>query len=241
MDNVLNFLADNYIWFMVGGVVLLIALIGFIVDGKKKKKEEDSNLTNNNITDANAQVPVQDTNINQNMGINNDLNQVNGLGGNVENVTSANVEAPSLAFDTPINEVNNDVNTMGNDSVIDLGNNNVSMEPITFEAPSQMPTIENVTEESVQIEPVVSAVNAFEEVPSEPVSAQMPQMNVPETPVMQTPVAEMPVNNVVNEAPVFEPVQMDTMAGSQVSEVPTAPIEIPVQDSNSDNSAAPLV
>lgn len=43
MDNVLNFLADNYKWFMIGAGVLLLALIGFIVDGKRKKKDDSSN------------------------------------------------------------------------------------------------------------------------------------------------------------------------------------------------------
>ena len=38
MENVLSFLADNYLYFMIGAVVLLFALIGFAVDGKKKNK-----------------------------------------------------------------------------------------------------------------------------------------------------------------------------------------------------------
>ena len=38
-DNILNFLADNYLIFMIVAVILLFALIGFIVDGKKKKQK----------------------------------------------------------------------------------------------------------------------------------------------------------------------------------------------------------
>lgn len=41
MDSILSFLADNYKYFMIAAVVLLLALIGFIVDGKKKKKNEE--------------------------------------------------------------------------------------------------------------------------------------------------------------------------------------------------------
>ena len=41
MDAILNFLADNYKWFMGGAIVLLIALIGFVVDGKKKKNKSE--------------------------------------------------------------------------------------------------------------------------------------------------------------------------------------------------------
>ncbi len=40
METVLNFLADNYLWFMIGAGILLLALLGFIFDGRKKKKEE---------------------------------------------------------------------------------------------------------------------------------------------------------------------------------------------------------
>ena len=40
MDSVMNFLADNYIWFFVAAGVLLFALIGFIIDSKKKQKSE---------------------------------------------------------------------------------------------------------------------------------------------------------------------------------------------------------
>lgn len=39
MDAILNFLADYYIYFMIGAGVLLLALVGFIVDGKNKKKK----------------------------------------------------------------------------------------------------------------------------------------------------------------------------------------------------------
>lgn len=67
MDNVLNFLADNYKWFMIGAGVLLLALIGFIVDGKRKKKDDSSNTpaplpTNgqvNTIQDLNNQAVAQ--------------------------------------------------------------------------------------------------------------------------------------------------------------------------------------
>ena len=40
MDSVLNFLANNYLIFLIISGVLFFALIGFIVVGKKKAKEE---------------------------------------------------------------------------------------------------------------------------------------------------------------------------------------------------------
>lgn len=40
MENVMNFLAEYYIWFFVAALVLCFALIGFIIDARKKKKSE---------------------------------------------------------------------------------------------------------------------------------------------------------------------------------------------------------
>jgi len=40
MDKVLNFLSANYIYFLIGSVVLLLFLIGYIVVEKKNKKKE---------------------------------------------------------------------------------------------------------------------------------------------------------------------------------------------------------
>ena len=61
MDKVLNFLADNYILLMVIGVVLLIALIGFVVEGKKKKKDEGTIDNSQNVTAENNSNDSQGT------------------------------------------------------------------------------------------------------------------------------------------------------------------------------------
>ena len=42
MESIMNFLADNYKWFMIAAGVLLVALIGFLVMGKKKKGTESA-------------------------------------------------------------------------------------------------------------------------------------------------------------------------------------------------------
>lgn len=39
MDKVLNFLSANYIYFLIGSVVLLLFLIGYIVVEKKIKRK----------------------------------------------------------------------------------------------------------------------------------------------------------------------------------------------------------
>ena len=48
MDAFTNFLANNYVWFLIVSLILIFALIGYLVDAKeiktgkreKKKKEE---------------------------------------------------------------------------------------------------------------------------------------------------------------------------------------------------------
>ena len=72
MDNVLNFLSENYLYFMIGSVVLLFALIGFAVEGRKNKKEDiPMNPANNmmnqmpNINQMNQNTQVPNENINQ--------------------------------------------------------------------------------------------------------------------------------------------------------------------------------
>ena len=37
MENIINFISSNYIWFIVITVILLLALIGYLVDLKKDK------------------------------------------------------------------------------------------------------------------------------------------------------------------------------------------------------------
>ncbi len=47
IEAIMNFLADNYKWFMIGAGVLLFALIGFWVSGRKKKENTNLGTTMN--------------------------------------------------------------------------------------------------------------------------------------------------------------------------------------------------
>lgn len=59
MESVMNFLADYYIWFFVGAVVLCFALIGFIIDARKKKKNEfKGEAITEPVNNVNVQTPV---------------------------------------------------------------------------------------------------------------------------------------------------------------------------------------
>ena len=38
MENILLFLGDNYLWFVIIAIILILALIGYFVDIKKEKE-----------------------------------------------------------------------------------------------------------------------------------------------------------------------------------------------------------
>ena len=44
MNNLTTFLANNYIWFLVVGIVLIFALIGYIVDSKNIVQEKPKTI-----------------------------------------------------------------------------------------------------------------------------------------------------------------------------------------------------
>ena len=44
MNNITTFLANNYIWFLVIGIILIFALIGYIVDSKNIEQERPKTI-----------------------------------------------------------------------------------------------------------------------------------------------------------------------------------------------------
>ena len=65
MEAIKDFLANNYMIFMIISVVLLIALIGFLVGGKKKKKDAGEVPANNGVQpDAQNTAMPTDSNMN---------------------------------------------------------------------------------------------------------------------------------------------------------------------------------
>lgn len=60
MESVMNFLADNYIYFFVAAGILLFALIGFLIDSKRKKGKDFKGEAISNTT-LNTNMEVADT------------------------------------------------------------------------------------------------------------------------------------------------------------------------------------
>lgn len=91
MDTILNFITQNYLWFLVIAIILLLALIGYFVDVKKDsddspfKKEKRPKKSQEDDTFANVKV---ENNMSLNEMINNTNNkQVN----NAENNEGVNM------------------------------------------------------------------------------------------------------------------------------------------------------
>lgn len=192
MDKVLNFLADNYILLMVIGVVLLIALIGFVVDGKKKKKDEGT-------IDNNPSAPVNDINT-----MNTDTNVVNtesNVNNDVSLNTSATMEEPTLDFGTP--------NTNQSEVIQDNNvNNGLNAETATFGVQNEMPVNDanaQAVPNIVESEPTALDFGMPTNTVNEPVvNDTVVSAPVANEPVTSEPVVSVPENNMYNNAQVVQ-------------------------------------
>ncbi len=227
MDNVLNFLADNYKWFMIGAGVLLLALIGFIVDGKRKKKDDSSNTP--------ASLPTNGQ-VNTVQNLNNQAVAQTPAGPAQTNVAApaqpvavqAPVEGPSLdGLDAPASapQQGGETLTFGpveaapaeeEKLVIEMPNGSLSEEvlesapAVSTEAAPTVPEAPLTIEQAVGVESTTPAVGGqipmqesgpapvMEAAPAEP----MPVSMTPEAP---TPAAPAPAPEVAQPAPMPTP------------------------------------
>lgn len=192
MDKVLNFLADNYILLMVIGVVLLIALIGFVVEGKKKKKDEGTIDNSQSTPVNNVNTLNTDTNVvNNENAVNTDVNL---------NTNETKVE-PTLNFGTP----NTNQTEVTQDNNV---NNGLNAGPVTLEAQTEMPVNDvnaQVVPNIVESEPTALDFGTPANTVNEPVVSE-PVVNQPvvNEPVVNEPVVSEPVNNMYNNAQVVQ-------------------------------------
>ena len=215
MDSILNFLSNNYKWFLIAAGVLVLALIGFIADSKKKKKAQE-NALNTAAVDGQAMAGIQ-TPVAPVAPVAPEATINNPTGQNLN--VQTNMEAPSMTFnDMPTPSANNEVVDTAIPSVMTMDPiqnnmefNNSTVQPentaevnnaVSFETPSinpesviQMPSTEPVMEiPNVEMPSVVSPVES--EIP-----AQEPTI-IPEPVVMpdinQAPVESTEQPSVVN-------------------------------------------
>ncbi|MCI8394559.1 MAG: hypothetical protein HFH86_03650 [Bacilli bacterium] len=112
MEMIIDFLANNYMWFLLITIVLIFALVGYIVDSREKKDlsifESPQEMARNlemlamsaqNKKISEAVLPKQNSMINQNAPVNNTIyenqnpafmNQMNSLSNPMENPANQN-------------------------------------------------------------------------------------------------------------------------------------------------------
>ena len=241
MESIFNFLADNYIYFMIAAGILAIALIGFLIDGKKKQKKEEI-----------AGVPTMQAMNTQNT-VQLTVTQTQTEQPNAQVVNEAPVAEPTLTFDEPANQVEPE-------SIFNIP------EPTnapTIGEPITMPATQEVVSEPVQ-EPIVEPVNIAQPVQTsqvnEPVIDSTPVVDVPEVMPVENNASE-PVVPVVEEPVINEPVAIQQVEipeimpteqivnneetfitpATQMPEVPAEPVVQNLENNENQNNTNPLV
>lgn len=166
MNSILNFLSNNYIWFLVAAGILLLALIGFIAQSKKNKKSNgDVPTVNTNVAPAPQAQPTVQTPVEQ---------------APVETVSMPNMEAPTSVS----NEVTEPPTTP------DL---NVAPTMTFNDMPAPNPS-ESLANETISSEVVMDPIqnNQF----TEPVAPTPSVQETPavQMPVFEVPSVETPVS-----------------------------------------------
>ncbi len=202
MESILSFLADYYLYFLIGAVVLLFALIGFAVDGKKKKKEENETFNPLGVNQ------MSNSTVNQ----------------NVQGVPNANESTLKTGFAGFTNESPNPVNleiptqtsTQEQPNLDNLnGVSQSSEETLTFGPIENNNVNANNNEESIfAVPPVVennmsndNSISTSNEPVMESLDLTTPQMSTPEMPVSMQP--EQPVIQQQETQIVSEPTAMN--------------------------------
>ena len=77
MEALLEFLKTNYIYFVFIGVILILALIGYIVDSSRSDKKKDSKINNEDDEEFRLNIPEMQNakigeTVNKNAGIESD-------------------------------------------------------------------------------------------------------------------------------------------------------------------------
>ena len=158
MDKILDFLADNYIIFGIGAVLILFCLIGLIVSSKKKKNVSEDLGTQpiTNTTDTTAvEQPANTLNT-----------QITTPQAPISSVSTQNVVEPSLdAFATNNSEV----------KIEEIANQANNQEMLVIE---DKPIEQNSTQ-SIADSQIVTQVPESQSLPNEQIGFNQPVNNIP--------------------------------------------------------------
>lgn len=154
MESVMNFLADYYIWFFVGALVLCFALIGFIIDARKKKKNEFKGEAITEPTNVAPTATTQTTNEPQVVGNTVNVGGEATLGANTNTVSDSTME---------INDIPMAPTTQTPETKVEF-----------YSGPVEMPTPEPAPVESAPIAEQPSSVTIGEPISFNSVPTQAP-------------------------------------------------------------------
>ena len=199
MDSMLNFLSNNYKWFLLAAGILMVALIGFIVDAKKKKKGNNPEVpnVNPNVVQTPPAAPVGQT-------------STEPATTAIVNMDAPSMEAPTTNMEVPVTEMPTTAETYTaptmsfSDMPSPTPSDNLA-NPVVSNENVLDPIQNNTFTEAPTIAPVVETPS-FQEMPTEMPTVQMPAFEVPsvETPI-QSASAEISQPEMPTIAPVIEP------------------------------------
>lgn len=207
-DTILNFLADNYLIFMIVAVILLFALIGFIVDGKKKKQKDVEAVPK-------VSVPPQPTPAVANPNVAPQAETITPA------PTMASASEPSLSG----------LEATANDVTI---NTSVPVTPVTPvpEQPNVTPAQSEVVPESIFNTPAVETSAPVMTTPGqEPVQQAQPTLVIEEPTINvapQEPTTAMPATPTPEVAPAPMVGEMPFVSETPQTPVAPTPVETPV-------------
>ncbi|MBQ6687305.1 MAG: hypothetical protein IJN03_02140 [Bacilli bacterium] len=96
MEIILNFLVDNYLWFLIISLILIFALIGYIVDTHEKKAPKLHFSDNANLHEKETDASLQEISM--------DVEQVSEINNETEEFLDFNVPTNDQANELENNE-----------------------------------------------------------------------------------------------------------------------------------------
>lgn len=247
MNNIVDFIVNNYIWFIVGGIVVILTIIGYFAEksdflAKKVVNQEDSKES--------APVTVDENK--EGRGLRDIVNSHKDKEEKVEENVIAPLTDTPTPVDTPVSDVPQELFAPINAASVPVADTPVVDAPLVetpvVETPVDTPVVEEpapvldtpitepVVETPVVDTPVIETPVVEAPVVDTPVVEPVVEATEPvtetvepvvETPVVEAPVVETPIDTPVVEAPVTEPV-MDAPV------IDTPVVDVPVVEANQD-------
>ena len=209
MNNIVDFIVNNYIWFIVGGIVVILTIIGYFAEksdflAKKVVNQEDTKDSAPETVDENK----------EGRGLRDILNSHKVEEKKVEEDIVAPLTDTPTPVDTPVSDVPRELFAPINAASVPVAETPVA-------APIDTPPMEEAVA-APEVAPVVEAP-ALDTPIAEPV-VETPVLDTPVVePVLETPAVE-PVVEPAIEAPIVEPVT------ETVEPVVEAPVVEPVME-----------